>query len=204
MIHKIGYTEPNKITETLKDEGWKRVMEEQIDNYSEINTCSLVLYTPNLHVLNCKWVFRTKLNADGTLDNKARLVKKGFDQEEEIDYLETYIPVVRIAMVKLVLHVATIMQWELKQMNVKNAFLHGDLLWDVYMTRPAGFVYKSKPNHVCKLHKAIYGLKQSPRALFDKFSNFLLEFGFICSKPDPSFFICVSNNDIISCMLMTW
>jgi len=86
-------------------------------------------------------------------------------------------------------------------MDVKNAFLHGDLNETVYMTQLACFVDKSKPNHVCLLHKSINGLKQSPRAWFDKFSTFLLEFGFFCSKSDPSLFIYAHNNNLILLLL---
>lgn len=126
---------------------------------------------------------------------------KGFDKEEGIDYLETYSPVVRTPTVRSVLHTATVMNWEIKQLDVKNAFLHGELQEKVYMTQPAGFVDKTKPNHVCLLHKALYGLKQFPRAWFDKFSNFLLEFGFICGKADPSLFVYTKKQDIIILLL---
>jgi len=155
-----------------------------------------------MHVLGSKWVFRVKLNVDGSLDKyKARLVAQGFKQEEGIDYLETYSPVVRSATVRAVLHLSTIMNWELKQMDVKNGFLHGDLTETVYMKQPAGFIDKAHPDHVCLLHKALYGLKQAPRAWFDKFSKFLLSFGFVCSMSDPSLFVCVKNKDVIMLLL---
>ncbi|XP_019086302.1 PREDICTED: uncharacterized protein LOC109126868 [Camelina sativa] len=86
-------------------------------------------------------------------------------------------------------------------MDVKNAFLHGDLVEKVYMKQPAGFVDKDKPDHVCLLHKSLYGLKQSPRAWYDKFSTFLLEFGFLCSLWDPSLFVYSRNNDMIFLLL---
>lgn len=111
-----------------------------------------------MHVLGSQWVHRIKLNADGTFSKlRSRVVAKGNEQEEGVDYLETY--------------------------------SHGDLQETVYMKQPAGFVDQSKPNHVWRLNKAIYGLKQSPRAWFDKFSSFLIKFGFSCSKSDPSLFV---------------
>lgn len=82
-------------------------------------------------------------------------------------------------------------------MNVKNAFLHCDLIETVYMKQPDGFVDPAKPDYVCHLHKSLYGLKQSPRAWFDKFNNFLLEFGFICSLSYPSLFVYIHNKDVI-------
>ena len=166
------------------------------------NTWTLVPCTPEMHVLGNQWIFRNKLNADGTVETpRARLVAQGNNQEEGIDYLETYSPVVRTATVRIVLHLATIMKWEVKQMDVKNAFLHGDLLEKVYMRQPAGFVDKTRPDHVCLLHKSLYGLKQSPRAWFNKFSDFLIEFGFICIIKDPSLFIYSHDGNIIMLLL---
>ena len=202
LSHKVSYPEPKTVTAALKHPGWTGAMTEEIGNCSETQTWSLVPYKSDMHVLGSKWVFRTKLHADGTLNKlKARIVAKGFLQEEGIDYLETYSPVVRTPTVRLVLHLATALNWDIKQMDVKNAFLHGDLKETVYMTQPAGFVDPSKPDHVCLLHKSIYGLKQSPRAWFDKFSTFLLEFGFFCSKSDPSLFIYAHNNNLILLLL---
>lgn len=93
------------------------------------------------------------------------------------------------------------MQWNIKQMDVKNAFLHGDLTETVYMKQSAGFIDKARPDHVCHLHKSLYGLKQSPRAWFDKFSSFLIEFGFVCSILDPSLFVYLRGKDIILLLL---
>lgn len=139
-------------------------MNEEMNICAETCTWSLVPYITDMNVLGSKWVFRTKLNVDGSLDKlRARIVAQGFNQVEDIDYLETYSPVVRSATVRTVLHTATVMGWDIKQLDVKNAFLHGELTETVYMTQPAGFVDKARPNHVCLLHKAIYGLKQSPR-----------------------------------------
>ena len=162
LTSRVKYPEPKTVTSALKDEGWNIAMQEEYGNCQEAETWSLVPYTPDMHVLGSKWFFRTKLNADGSLDKlKARLVAKGFDQEEGIDYLETYSPVVRTVTVRTVIHVATIMGWEIKQMEVKNAFLHGDLTETVFMTQPAGFVDPAKRDYVCHLHKSLYGLNHA-------------------------------------------
>lgn len=89
---------------------------------------------------------------------------KGYDQEEGIDYLDTYSLVVKSPTIRAVLHLATVNNWEIKQLNVKHAFLYGDLTETVYMHQPPGFINKEKPGYMCKLNKAIYGLKQAPRA----------------------------------------
>lgn len=89
----------------------------------------------------------------------------------------------------MVLTIATVNNWPLHQLDVKNAFLHGDLQTTVYMSQPPGFVDHNYPNYVCKLRKALYGLKQAPRAWFDRFSDFLLAYGFFCSTSDSSMFV---------------
>ncbi|XP_010436786.1 PREDICTED: uncharacterized protein LOC104720600 [Camelina sativa] len=202
LTHKVDIPEPKTVTEALKHPGWNGAMNEEYGNCKAANNWSLTPPTPDMHVLGSKWVFRTKLNSDGTLQKlKARLVAQGYDQEEGIDYMETYSPVVRTATVRSVLHFATVMRWDIKQMDVQNAFLHGDLTETVYMKQPTGFVDPSKPEHVCLLHKSIYDLKQSPRAWFDKFSTYLFEFGFTCCIPDPSLFVYMKGNAIILLLL---
>lgn len=119
---------------------------------------------------------------------KARLVTKGYEQEEGLDYLETFSPVVRTATIRLVLNVAVAKGWSIRQLDVSSAFLHGELKEPVYMYQPPGFDNPNRPNHVCRLTKALYGLKKAPRAWFDTFSEFLIDFGFCCSKSDPSLF----------------
>ena len=182
--------EPRTIAEALSHEGWNGAMVEEIHTCDETETWTLVPRPEGAHILGCRWIFRVKLNADGTVRClRARLVAKGNEQEEGIDFLETYSPVVRTATVRMVLHLAVTEKWDIKQLDVKNAFLHGDLQETVYMRQPQGFVSKEHPDYVCKLNKAIYGLKQSPRAWFDKFSSYLIEFGFKCCTRDPSLFI---------------
>jgi hypothetical protein len=199
---KSNYPVPKTVKTALKDPGWTDAMGEEYDSFEETHTWDLVPPDSFITPLGCRWVFKTKLKADGTLDRlKARLVAKGYEQEEGVDYMETYSPVVRTATVRTILHVATINKWEIKQLDVKNAFLHGDLKETVYMYQPPGFENQDRPDYVCKLNKAIYGLKQAPRAWFDKFSTFLLEFGFICTYSDPSLFVFLKGRDLMFLLL---
>lgn len=165
-------------------------MQEEMDAQSLNGTMSLVPRKPEMHVLGCRWIHTVKLKADGTPDKlKSRLVARGFEQEEGIDFIETYSPVVRTSTIRVVLNVAVAKEWKIRQFDVKNAFLQGELFEEVYIEQPPGFVNALKPNHVCKLHKALYGLKQAPCAWFNKFTNFLIDFGFRCSSADPSLII---------------
>ncbi|MDV3183816.1 MAG: reverse transcriptase domain-containing protein, partial [Sweet potato little leaf phytoplasma] len=157
-------------------------------------TWILVPNSPDYKVLSCKWVYKIKLKPDGSVERyKARLVARGFDQTQGIDYFETFSPVVKPTTIRIILSLAVRFGWIVKQLDVHNAFLNGDLHEDVYMIQPPGFVDKDNPNHVCKLQKALYGLKQSPREWFMKLSTCLLEWDFSASKCDTSMFFFNKN-----------
>ncbi|KAG7578201.1 Integrase catalytic core [Arabidopsis thaliana x Arabidopsis arenosa] len=194
--------EPKTLASAMKHPGWNEAVHEEINRVHMLSTWSLVPPSEDMNILSSKWVFKTKLKPDGSVDKlKARLVAKGFDQEEGLDYLETFSPVVRTATIRLVLDVSTAKGWPIKQLDVSNAFLHGELQEPVYMYQPTGFIDPQKPSHVCRLTKALYGLKQAPRAWFDTFSNFLLDFGFLCSKADPSLFVCHQDGKVLYLLL---
>ncbi|CAA7040242.1 unnamed protein product [Microthlaspi erraticum] len=180
---------PKDIHEALRHPGWNLAAMDEMTTVHMLNTYTLVPPTEEMNILGCRWVFTTKMKPEGELDKlKARIVAKGYDQEEGVDYLETYSPVVRTATIRMILDVATAKDWKLKQLDVSSAFLHGELKEPVYMIQPPGFEDPARPHYVCKLTKALYGLKQAPRAWFDTFSNYLIDFGFVCSKSDPSLF----------------
>ena len=110
-----------------------------------------------------KWVYRLKNEHDGSKRYKARLVVKGFQQKEGIDYTEIFSPVVKMLAIKLVLGMVVAENLHLEQLNVKMAFVYGDLEEDIYMIRPEGFIVQGQENLVCKLRNNLYGLKQAPR-----------------------------------------
>ena len=182
--------EPTCFTTIVKDSNWSAAMNAEFDALLQNQTWVLVPPHTARNVIGYKWVFQVKRNADGSIERyKARLVAKGFHQLPGIDFEETYSPVIKPTTVKTVLSIAVSRGWVLRQFDVQNAFLHGHLFEDVYMSQPPGFVHPQCPNHVCKLKKALYGLKQFPQAWFLRLSSHLLALGFGGSRSDSSMFI---------------
>ena len=126
-------------------------MNEEIHALEKTHTWDLVDLPPNKTPVGCKWVYKIKTRSDGTIERyKARLVAKGYTQEYGIDYEETFAPVARVTSVRSLLAIAAVQKWKLYQMDVKNAFLHGDLMEEIYMHPPPGF---HSPHKVCKLRR---------------------------------------------------
>nr|GEW00571.1 hypothetical protein [Tanacetum cinerariifolium] len=142
--------------------------------------------------ITSKWVFKIKYKADGTLDKfKARLVVRGYSQKEGQDYKHTFSPVAKLAIVRVIIALATAKDWPLHQLDVNNAFLHGCLDEEIYMLPREGY-NKAESRQVCKLLRSLYGLKQAPRKWNQELSKFLCSLGFEQSKHGYSFF--VKNN----------
>jgi len=179
---------PNTYNQAIKEKEWRNAVSFEVDALEDQGTWDITPLPPGVKPIGSKWVFRIKYNSDGTIERyKARLVALGNHQKEGVDFTETFAPVVKMQTVRLLLDVAAAKNWELHQMDVHNAFLHGDLKEDIYMKPPPGFT-TTDPSHVCKLKKSIYGLKQAPRCWFEKLSVSLLKFGFVQSKKDYSLF----------------
>lgn len=160
--------EPVSVSQALSSPQWYKAMKDEFDALQRNCTWKLVPYTGHEKLVDCRWVFKTKFKPDGTiLKHKARLVAKGFQQEAGIDYSETFSPVVKPTTIRIVLTIAATKNWEVRQLDVNNAFLNGILHEQVFMRQPEGFADPTTPNHICKLTKALYGLKQAPRAWFD-------------------------------------
>ena len=117
------------------------------------------------------------------------MVAEGYTQQYDLDYYDTFSPVAKIASVRLLLSMVVMRSWLLFQLDIKNAFPYGDLVEEVYMEQPPGFVAQGESGLVCKLRRSLYGLKQSPRAWFSRFSSVVQEFGMIRSTTDHSVFL---------------
>ncbi|RVW58434.1 Retrovirus-related Pol polyprotein from transposon RE1 [Vitis vinifera] len=169
---------------------WCVAMREEYDALLANETWKLCPRPVDHNVVGNKWVYKVKQTSIGEVDRfKARLVALGFAQEEGIDFTETFSPVIKPSTVRVLLTLSVQFDWEIRQLDVSNAFLHGILLEDVYMEQPKGFVNSDFPDYVCKLNKSLYGLKQAPRAWFMRLSQTLLEFGFLSSPVDASLFV---------------
>ena len=185
-----GPHEPTTFTVANKDPQWQQAMSEEYRALMKNGTWTLVPPVSNANVVDCKWVYKLKRDQHGAIKRyKARLVAKGFNQQAGVDYHETFSPVVKPTTIRVVLSLAVARGWSLRQLDVQNAFLHGDLKETVYLRQPPGFVDPARPDHVCLLHKSLYGLKQAPRAWFQRLSKALCLLGFRGSTTDPSLFI---------------
>ncbi|PNX77125.1 retrovirus-related Pol polyprotein from transposon TNT 1-94 [Trifolium pratense] len=192
-------TIPKNVQEALSHPGWRQAMIDEMTALESNSTWTLVPHPTGKSTVGCRWVFTVKVGPDGQVDRlKARLVAKGYTQIYGLDYGDTFSPVAKMASVRLFLSMAAIRHWPLYQLDIKNAFLHGDLEEEIYMEQPPGFVAQGESGLVCRLQKSLYGLKQSPRAWFGKFSKVIQQFGMVRSEADHSvFFKCSPTNEMI-------
>jgi hypothetical protein len=144
LLTVIETTEPICYTQASKHAIWCAAMTDEINVLLKNKTWTLVPPSSSQNLIGCKWVFRVKHNPDGTIQrHKARLVAKGFHQQQGIDYTDTFSPVIKPATIRVVLSLAVSRGWSLRQLDVKNVFLHGLLKEDVYITQPPGFINQS-------------------------------------------------------------
>ncbi|KAK9079958.1 hypothetical protein SSX86_001633 [Deinandra increscens subsp. villosa] len=187
---------PRNPIDALNNPDWKHAMLDEFRALIDNKTWVLVPRHYGMNIVHSMWVFRHKLKSDGTLERyKARLVCDGRSQTVGIDCGETFSPVVKPATIRTVLTLALNRNWPIHQLDVKNAFLHGDLSETVYMHQPVGFRHPKYPDHVCLLKKSLYGLKQAPRAWYKRFADYVLRMGFYNSKCDNSLFVYRRGND---------
>ncbi|KAE8673149.1 hypothetical protein F3Y22_tig00111810pilonHSYRG00151 [Hibiscus syriacus] len=183
-------TEPETFEEASKSSQWMTAMKEEIDALQQNQTWDIVPKIKDVKPISCKWVYKIKRRPDGSIERyKARLVARGFSQQYGLYYDETFSPVAKLTTVRVLLALAANKDWNLWQMDVKNAFLHGELDREIYMTQPMGFQSQDHPEYVCKLRKTLYGLKQAPRAWYGKIAEFLTKSGYSVTPADSSLFV---------------
>jgi Reverse transcriptase (RNA-dependent DNA polymerase) len=192
------HTEPTNFYEAQTKKIWVNAMKDELEALTKNQTWELIELPPGKKTVGCKWIYKTKFNSDGSVERyKARLVARGFTQTYGIDYKETFAPVTKMNTVRTVMSIAVNHDWPLFQMDVKNIFLQGELEEEVYMDVPPGLQVDTQKKVVCRLKKAIYGLKQSPRAWYGKLSNALVKVGFKRSGADSSMFTQVTKSGLV-------
>ncbi|GKB01534.1 ribonuclease H-like domain, reverse transcriptase, RNA-dependent DNA polymerase [Tanacetum coccineum] len=161
----LAEDEPKNYKEASSDQKWIEAMKVELDSINRNNTWKLTTLPKGHKAIGLKWVFKTKRDANGNIiKHKARLVAKGYIQEHGIDFEEVFAPVARMETIRLLLAIAANNKWEVHHLDVKSAFLHGDLKEEVYVTQPEGFIKRQDNGKVYRLIKALYGLRQAPRA----------------------------------------
>ncbi|GJT30252.1 putative ribonuclease H-like domain-containing protein [Tanacetum coccineum] len=194
----LSQEEPKKVSQALADESWVEAMQEELLQFKLQNVWVLCDLPDGKRVIGTKWVFRNKRDERGTIiKNKARLVAQGYRQEEGVDYDEVFAPVARIEAIRLFLAFASFMGFTVYQMDVKSAFLYGNITEEVYVKQPPGFEDPAHPNKVYRVVKALYGLHQAPRAWYERLSTFLLKHGYRRGAIDKTLFIKKDRRDIM-------
>jgi hypothetical protein len=202
VISPLTY-EPLVFNDANRHEEWHSAMCEEIQVLRANRTWSLVSFHPLMNVVGSRWVYMIKHRSDGSIERyKARLVARGFTQQEGIDYSEIFSPVIKQATIRLVFFIAISCGWKIHQLDIHNAFLNGILNEEVYMKQPSGFVDSVLPSHLCRFHKSLYGLKHATQAWYTRLNDFLLFISFRASKVDTSLFMFYVGADI--CYLLVY
>ncbi|GKV46902.1 hypothetical protein SLEP1_g53861 [Rubroshorea leprosula] len=190
FIAFISQIEPNNLDDSLNDPNWVMAMQEELAQFERNKVWNLISRPKDHPIIGTKWVFRNKLDENGiVVRNKARLVAKGYCQEERIDFDETFASIARLEAIRMLLAFSCFKGFTLYQMDVKSAFLNGYIQEEVYVEQPPDFEDPSYPNHAYKLSKALYSLKQAPRAWYERLSSFFLANGFFRGRVNTTLFV---------------
>ncbi|GJY56725.1 retrovirus-related pol polyprotein from transposon TNT 1-94 [Tanacetum coccineum] len=195
--------EPKSYKDVLTESCWIEAMQEELNEFERLDVCELVPRPDRVMIITLKWIYKVKLDElGGVLKNKARLVAREYRKEEGIDFEGSFAPVARLNAIRIFISFAAHMNIVVYQMDVKTAFLNGILSEEVYVSQPDGFVDPKNPNHVYKLKKSLYGLKQASQAWYDLLSSFLLSQKFTKGTVDPTLFVRREGKDILLMLMM--
>jgi len=197
-LHLTHSGEPISYAEAKDDPAWQAAMKEELRAVERNGTWELVSPRAGHRPISLKWVYKLKKDEKGdVIKHKARLVARGFVQQEGVDYEDVFAPVARIESVRLLLALAAQEGWTVHHMDVKSAFLNGELKEEVYVQQPPGFAIPGEESKVYRLHKALYGLKQAPRAWNAKLDSTLKEMGFKQSKHEAAIYRKGSEGSVL-------
>ncbi|GJS94575.1 retrovirus-related pol polyprotein from transposon TNT 1-94 [Tanacetum coccineum] len=190
--------EPKNFKQAMTEPSWIDAMQEEIHEFERLQVWELVPCPDKVLLIKLKWIYKVKTDEfGGVLKNKVRLVAQGFMQEDGIDFEESFAPVARIEAIRIFVANAAHKNMTIYQMDVKTAFLNGELKEVVYVSQPEGFVDQDNPSHVYKLKKALYGLKQAPCAWYDMLSSFLISQHFSHGAVDQTLFTRQAGNNLL-------
>jgi len=165
-------------------------------------TLDLVPYPNEKNVISNKWIYKVKFNSIRDIEKyKARLVAKGFAQKYSMDYEETFAPMAKMSIVRIILALSTAQRWKFFQLNIKSAFLNGELDVEIFMNQLEGFIMKGKESFVCKLKKSLYGLKQAPRAWYRKILGYFANIDFSKCFFDSNLYVLNQGKDVVLILL---
>ena len=202
LLDVLKEDEPKDLSEALSSpakDNWTKAMLDELDSMYKNQVWELVDLPKGHKTIGNKWILKVKRKADGSIERyKARLIAKGYTQREGIDYEETFSPVVRITSIRLLLAFVVNFDLELHQMDVKTAFLNGELDEEIYMDQHEGFVLRENETKVCKLLRSIYGLKQASRQWYIRFHNAVISYGFTVIYEDHCVYRMSSENKFAS------
>ena len=191
-------SEPKTVKQALSSshaDDWSNAMSNEVNSLKKNNVWTLVELPAGRKAIGSKWIFKQKRDADGNVERyKARLVAQGYNQTYGVDYDETFSPVVRFESIRTIIGMAAKQGLALEQMDVKTAFLNGELQETIYMKQPEGFIEPGKENLVCLLHRSIYGLKQSARCWNFELDKQMKKMGFKQSETDPCIYVQVMKD----------
>jgi hypothetical protein len=197
-LNLMSTGEPCTFAEAEQDAAWQAAMQEEIDSVKRNQTWELADLPQGHHAITLKWVYKLKRNEAGEIvKHKARLVTRGFVQQEGIDFDEVFAPVAHMESVRLLLTLAAQEGWQVHHMDVKSAFLNGDLKDEVYVRQPAGFIIAGQEGKVLRLRKALYGLRQAPRAWNSKLDDTLKKMNFVQSEHEHAMYRRSHGDDIL-------
>nr|GEX92650.1 retrovirus-related Pol polyprotein from transposon TNT 1-94 [Tanacetum cinerariifolium] len=195
---KVAHMGNDPFFDALIQSFWIEAMQEELNEFECHEVLKLIPRLDKVMVITLKWIYKVQLDEmEGILKNKARLVARGYHQEEGIDFEESFAPVARLEAIRNFLAHAAHKNIVVYQMDMKTAFLNGNLWEEVYVSQPDEFMDPDNLNHVYKFKKALYGLKQAPRAWYDMLSSFLISQDFSKGSVDPTLFIRRNGNDLI-------
>ena len=196
----MEHDEPKTYKEAMagpESEKWLEAMKSEMGSMYDNQVWALVDIPEGRKAVENKWIFKKKTDADGNLTvYKARLVAKGFRQVQGVDYDETFSPVAMLKSIRILLAIAAYHDYEIWQMDVKTAFLNGNIEEELYMVQPEGFVNPEDVGKVCKLQRSIYGLKQASRSWNLRFDEVIKEFEFVQNKEESCIYKKLSGSSV--------